>query len=354
MNEKTEIAEVVETKLANEGANAMNEIEFVGHDIGFGDNKVAAGNYSQGIFKLFKFPSAVAPVSQTEYFQDSRVISMGDKTYYVGDDAMRVETSLIQDVVEYKHLEEFQPLFIHYVLRSLGCNDKNYPKYYVLGLSVAHIQNSGYFKQKAENYFKVMGWNTKVIVLPQGAGVKVAHDAYGTSFPKMPDDFVGAASNFLIADLGFNTLDVIHVLNGKLTPTNVRGIPNKGVVVLAARLHAHINRVYGMSYSVKEVKEFLDLGYMKVRGKTIPLTEPIAQFKKDYLALLEQIMEKEFGSIMNKVEYVLLSGGGAYFFKNHVDGDQFYHTPKTHSEYYNAIGYFEHAKKTFLAEPKPV
>ena len=96
-----------------EGALEMGLIEIVGHDIGFGDNKVVAGSFSGGISKLFKFPSAVAPVSQSEHFKDSRVIEMAGTTYYVGEDAMKVDTSLIQDVIEYKHLEMFQPLFIH-------------------------------------------------------------------------------------------------------------------------------------------------------------------------------------------------------------------------------------------------
>ncbi|QPB08556.1 hypothetical protein [Vibrio phage Va2] len=331
-----------------EGIENMNGIDAVGHDIGFGDNKVVAGTISKGITQLFKFPSAVAPVQQTEHFQDSRVISMGDQTYYVGDDAMRVESAMIQDVVEYKHLEAFLPLFLHYVMRRIGCNDKNQPKVYVLGLSVAHIQNSGYFKEAAEKYFKALGWDTKVVVLPQGAGVKVAHDHYGTNFPQQPEQFIGSTSNFLIADMGFNTLDVLHVLNGKVTPTNVRGIPDKGAVVLAARLANHIKKTYGREYSVKEVKEFLDQGHMSIRGTVIQLRDVIEQFKREYLQLLEVIMEKEFGKIMDKVSYVLLAGGGAYFFSQTVEKDQFYHAPKSHSEYYNAIGYFEKGRTDLL------
>lgn len=327
-----------------DGAEKMNAIEILAADIGFGDVKVAGGNYSNGIVKLFKFPSAVAPVVQTEHFKDSRAIQMGDKTYYVGDDAMRVTSDLIQDVVEYSHLEEFLPLFLHYILRCLNCNDSTHPSVLVLGLSVAHIQNSGYFKQKAESYFKAMNWDVKVVVLPQGAGAKVAHDNYGTQFPKPPEDFT-TSQNFLIADLGFNTLDVLHVTGGKITPSNVRGIANKGVVVLAARLHAHIKKLFGLDYTVKEIKGYLDDGFIKIRGKTLPLTDVINQFKKDYLMLLEQIMEAEFGKILNKCDFVLLVGGGAYIFKDHVEDDKFYRIANTHSEYYNAIGYYCHGQK---------
>ncbi|AUR83106.1 hypothetical protein NVP1031O_124 [Vibrio phage 1.031.O._10N.261.46.F8] len=321
-----------------------SKIEYIGIDCGFGAVKVCAGD-KFGINKLYKFPSAIAPVTANEHFNDNRAILMDGKSYYIGEDALGVESDSIYELIEYKHLEAFSSLILHKIFRDLECDPTNQPKHIVLGLSIAHIDQSGHYKSAIQSYLNAIGFGeTKLKILPQGAGVKVAYDTYAETFPNPPQDF-NSSSNFLIADIGFNTLDGLYVMGGKVNPSNVRGIENKGLVVVAAKLNELLSTAYNREYGTKELQKIMDDGFIKIRGKRFDLTEELLNMKRAYLTLVEECLEAEFGKILDKVDYILLSGGGAYYFKDAVASDPFYRATANKSEFYNSIGYYLNACK---------
>lgn len=332
------------TVIENKDTDMQNEkIDYLGIDLGFGDVKVSAGTKFE-IKKLYKFPSAIGAVQLNDHFQDSRVITMGEESFYVGEDALNLESGQIYELIEYAHLEKFTPVILHKVFRDLGFDNDNHPKKLVLGLSVAHIKHSAYYKKRVDEYLNSLGWEVETKILPQGAGIKVTADEYGDSFPHHPQDFT-AANNYLISDIGFNTLDVIYVTNGKVVPNNVRGIEQRGAVVIAARLNEYIKQSYNREYSSKELKDIIDKGFLRIRGTKFDLTEVLTQLKLDYLKMIQDLMEAEFGAIMDKCDYIFLSGGGAYFFQDVVASDQFFRASKQSAEFYNAVGYYLNARK---------
>jgi hypothetical protein len=317
-------------------------IDVLGIDLGFGDVKVTAMSLGQ-ILKLYKFSSAVAAITESEHFKDERAIKMGDISYYIGDLALNQPSAAIIDMTEYEHLEAYLPLFLHKVLTDLGCNPENYPKQLAIGLSVAHISQSGHFKAKADEYFKVLGWNVGVMVIPQGAGIKVACDKYFVDFPSTDNAIRVQGNTYVIADIGMGTLDLLYVADGKVTPNQVRGIEKKGAMVICARLAEHIQKAFNRKISLKEAKRILDSGSYELRGNRYDLSEELTVMKKDYLKMIEQLIEQEFGEVLDKSAFVILAGGGAYFFAKTVESDAFYFAPKDKAEYYNSIGFAERA-----------
>ena len=68
-----------------------------------------------------------------------------------------------------------------------------------------------------------------VYILPQGAGSKITIDNYGVDFPNKQQEFTGL-SNYVGVDIGFNTIDIFLVTNGKTSPYLFKGIENEGVM----------------------------------------------------------------------------------------------------------------------------
>ena len=63
----------------------------------------------------------------------------------------------------------------------------------------------------------------------------------------------------------------------------------------------------------------------------------VSDIKKQYLKDLLHLIETKYGKILDKCNYIFLSGGGSTFFKTTEDG--FIRVPKTKVEFYNSIGF---------------
>lgn len=319
----------------------MNNIEGtemykLGIDIGFGDVKCIVGNDSE-ILSKWKFPSVVAPVEVNEHITDPRAIHYDGNNYYVGNDALKLESEYQMSVDEYRHLEAFTPIILQYVISKL---DKSVPiTSLVVGLSVAHIQYAKNYYLAVEKYLESIGSsNTKILVLPQGSGVKLAYDKYGNSFPVDTTNMT-SNDNYLICDVGFNTVDLLYVMDGRVSPNRIGGVEGMGLVVVAKLLDGKIKESYSnLEFSIKDLKTILDKGYMQVRGVKVDLREDIKVLKTSYLKLIEGLLEDKYGKVLDKVDYLLLSGGGATYFSDIESA--FYRTTGPESCYYNAIGYW--------------
>jgi len=215
-----------------------------------------------------------------------------------------------------------------------GC----FPDVIITGLSKAQIENSGYFKENLQD-FTVNDENIKIdniFVLPQGAGSKLCIDKYGDNFPNEVKDYTGTQT-YVGCDIGFNTLDMFMVSNGVTSAGLFEGIENEGVMKIAKKIAKHIKNDFHRDITLHEAKDIIDSGFYKVRGTKHDMSKIVGEVKKDYLKELLALVEKRYGKILDKCDFVSLSGGGSTMFKN--TGDNFLRTPKTKHEFYNSIGF---------------
>lgn len=316
------------------------DMYYIGMDVGYGDVKVLVGTELE-ILAKYKFPSVVAPVIISDHFVDSRAIKLEDKSYYVGTDALAMESIHQYSIDEYKHLEAFTPVFIQKVINALP--DKNRPiKIIVLGLSVAQIKFSANYHLKVREYLDSIGLaSTEIKILPQGAGVKIAYDKYADTFP-VPSTIMSKSSTYLICEIGFNTIDILYVIDGVVSPNRIKGVENMGLTVLAKMLSNVVKELYpNLQLSIKDLKVVLETGTIRIRGVTVDVRDKIVELKSSYLKMVESMMESEYGRILDRVDFMLIGGGGAHYFKDIVSA--FYRTTGPESEYYNAIGYYTKA-----------
>lgn len=306
----------------------------LGLDIGYGDNKITLGNETGEILKIFKFPSMIGVTKKNEFINDTRIYEFKGHNYYVGENASHLPSENLIEITEYKNLEYYAPLFLYHALKMIEVK----PDIIVTGLSKAQIQNSGYFKEELQE-FVVNGETFKfseIYVLPQGAGSKLTIDKYGTNFPQEQTEFHGN-STYVCCDVGMNTLDVFMVTDGKTSPNLFEGIEKEGVMKIATEVAKKVKELHDRQITLQEAKEILNSGVYKLRNIEHDFKDYVAEIKKQYLKSLLDLIESKYGKILDKCNFIFLSGGGSTFFKSTEDG--FIKVPKAKQEFYNSLGF---------------
>jgi hypothetical protein len=306
----------------------------LGLDIGYGDVKVVSMLEDGSIEKIFKFPSSIGITKKNDHVSDKRIYDFKGHSYYVGEHALHLPSENLIDITEYKNLEYYAPIFLFHALQQLGAK----PDVIVSGLSKAQINNSGHFKEALQS-FAVNEEDfafSNIFILPQGAGSKLTIDKYGNHFPKPQDEFMGATS-FVGCDIGFNTLDMFMVTDGKTSPNLFEGIEREGVMKIATLVARKVKEVHGRQIGLHEAKEVIDTGSYKLRGTKHSFKDYIDEIKDNYLKSLLELIETKYGKILDKCDFISLSGGGSTMFKTTADG--FIRIPESKNEFYNAIGF---------------
>jgi len=309
--------------------------KILGIDIGFGDTKITFGTSEGNIEKQFKFTSTIGITKRNPHVQDSRIYDFKEHSYYVGENALHLPSENLIDITDYKNLEYYAPAFLYHGIKILGVT----PDVIVSGLSKAQIENSGHFKEGLMN-FECSGEKfsfENVFILPQGAGSKLTIDKYGNNFPQEQEEFMGGTT-FVGCDIGFNTLDMFLVTDGKTSPNLFEGIEREGLMKIATHVARKVKEVHGRQITLHEAKEIIDTGIYKLRGQKYQFKEYVDEIKKSYLKDLLALIETKYGKIIDKCDFISLSGGGSTIFKSTDDG--FIRVPKTKQEYYNSIGFY--------------
>jgi len=310
-----------------------------GIDLGFGASKVVFGD-GQNISKIFKFSSTVAELPPTGLVTDKNLIPYNGKYYYVGDLALKRND--IINIVTYDELEKYTPLLLQHAINMLGI----IPNGICCGLSIFHYQIlpiRQIYQQVIRNYLNTNGMgNTKLSLLPQGVGAKLAFQKYYTTFPTPTSEFLEDKSYFVV-DIGFNTIDVCHVINGVVSTGNVKGIKESGLISVARKLQETIKENYKIDLQLKECQDVLYSRSFKRRGTTYDVSQIVKELLDQYKIDIEKILKDNFNDILDKLDFIAFVGGGAYLFNKIAD--DFYKCPQEYCEYMNAIGFLLHLNK---------
>jgi len=312
----------------------------LGIDFGFGSTKTLCGDENGNISNKFKFSSVVSELPSTGLVVDKNLIPYNGKHYYVGEVAL-TRTDII-NIVTYVELEQFTPLLLQHALNMLGTT----PTDICCGLSIVHYKNLPIrqkYQQVIRNYLNTNGLgNTNLSLLPQGVGAKLAFQKYYTTFPIITTEFLERKSYFVV-DIGFNTIDVCHVINGAVSTGNVRGIPESGLISVARKLRDKIKENYKIELQLKDCQTAISSHSFMRRGKIYDVSAFVKELLEQYKIDIEDILKQNFDNVIDKLDFIAFVGGGAYLFNN--TQDDFYKYPLLDREYYNAIGFYLHLNK---------
>ena len=305
-------------------------------DIGYGHTKCVFGTSDGTIIKKFKFQSMIGVTKKNPNLEDTRIFDYKEHSYYVGENATALPSENKIDIKEYKALEYYAPLLLHHALNQID----DTPDIVVAGLSVAQINSSGHFKEAIQKFTidETEYLFDTVYILPQGAGSKLTIDKYGVNFPKEQDEFLGQ-SNYVGCDIGFNTLDMFLVKDGKTSPALFEGIEKEGVMKIATLLAKKVLELHGRTIGLHEAEQILSSGVYKLRGTKHDFRAYNEEIKKEYLKDLLKLIEVKYGKIIDQMDFISVTGGGAALFKADTK-DGFIRIPKNNFEYFNSIGQY--------------
>lgn len=294
-------------------------------DIGYGDTKVCVQD-NNGELKVFKFPSAVAKVkeSQSNFGEDQIPDSyiFNGKRYFVGEKAQ----SNAMSTRGYGFLSNYGPLIAYHAIQKAGL-DVNAPIHLVTGLSIMNWSES-------DNFLEVMQTinvddiviKPTVDLMAQGQGVL--------------NDYEGDISGIVsVVDIGYNTFDFLVFENGEPRKDLCYADPI-GANKIITDLQAIVKRKFDAPLSELAAKDIFVRGTVMNFGNEVDFTDEINDLKEEYSAFIMDELRTKSLETLRQSKAVILSGGGAYFLEGTdvPDNVVFSETPY---EFGNVRGYFK-------------
>jgi actin-like ATPase involved in cell morphogenesis len=323
-NEASEHTESIDQASATETKPAAKAI---GLDIGFGYVKVVSGS------GMKKFPSIFAPeLFVTNKIKTRKVMEYEDKKYVVGDDA-----DDIADVTRLQTVEDiikWAPLFAAYAIKHVPERQR-----ICIGLPVQYVLRNKELVEELKGSlrnFRVNGLTYKFDVIAMAQGIGAYNDYHRKN-----------EAEYVVVDIGYNTLDLVYVRDGK--PDDARMKMNKGINVLIGHVIDYIQNEYGATISAQKAQYILETGTYIRKGQTHKLDKVVEDLATAYTASVinEALQEKWKNELRDDVSKVVIVGGGAnYVRRDNLSEDirDMVFIPNN-PEFANARGFYRRAQK---------
>ena len=320
----------------------------LGLDIGYGYTKYCILD-EKGKIHYDKIVSGVCRVPESSYTEltdkDSYYL-FKDKKYLIGDLSSMLMVPPI-DVMSYDGYKEVSAVITSYMLHI----HRNYNIDEIrLGLTPA-------MWDKKDEYLDYMCTELglpkeRISVKIQGLSGHQCYKRYGIDPSSDENQSQYISDNYVGLDIGHNTLDFYIVIDGKVLDYGIRGYLRKGACNITDNIKKYIQAEYGYELNDVEAKKVLNTGMLKRRRNVIDLKEKVNRFILDYLQSTLDLVETEYGVQLDKVDQILIFGGGGEIiklametspeFKDQIEGlygHGYLQIPNNGSSYYNCIGY---------------
>lgn len=292
-------------------------------DIGYSATKVSYNG------RVAKFPTAVSFYSDvgTQYGNSNTYEFEGEK-YYVGSEAVSEEAFVTTD---YKFLYKFAPVIIYHILGKFNHLPQDRPITVKTGLAVVDWGKKDEFIERITK-FNINGDEVTIqpILIPQGAGV--AADWVSENNDGYPD-------KLHVLDIGYNTINSLHFLNGRPDKSKIKTYPGHGVSSIIKPFTSFLENTYAINFSEQEALAIFTKGTFKYNGEDQEaVAEKIVELKSKFVTKLFQSVLVNDKKLMAMSDVVLIAGGGAYLLQgtSFPPNVQFVSEPY---EYSNVRGY---------------
>jgi len=269
-------------------------------DIGYGHCKVLYDG------KLVKFPTAISYANDSGVaYGELNSYNFEGKDYSVGSDASDEAFS----TTDYKLLYKFSPLIVYHILSKFDELDNKVIKINT-GLSIVDWGNKDEFIERLSK-IEVDG-NTielDVTLIPQGAGCAVdwVENQNDSVYPK----------KLSVIDIGFNTINLIYLENGRPIRQKSKPYPGHGVISIVKTFSTYMENKYAMNFSQQEINDIFLEGEFIYNGE---VQEEVAQRieleKEQFVAKLFNTILVDAKKTFTTSNVVLIGGGGAYMLED--------------------------------------
>lgn len=316
----------------------MTRITF---DIGFGSIKVAT--LTDGILNFSKEQNAVCDLG-TENFdayngKEKDIVAFNGHHYIVGKSALQKNDATIQKISDYETIKLVTPIIATKYLNNFNKDDV---EYICFTLSSAYLSYSKDFHRYLSDMLP--DYKGKIKLVPQGSSCKKAINNVG--FDVDNPSYKDSLKNYLLFDVGFNTLDVACVVNDALLPSDVTGYEHTGAILIAEEVQKQIKTKFDIDLPMSRVKPILEDKSFKIRSDIYDCADIVQKAIELYLDVLKDFLEKNYAEEMNAISNIVMMGGGAEIIRENISiwddyyGKGFVILPKVpgSATFYNSIG----------------
>ena len=275
----------------------------VAFDNGFGQIKLYAG--SQALVA----PSAVAKPGEmmTGMATTAEIYEHNGKKLVVGETALR--SNLHQDYeLSVDWLLAHTPYFLMHILDKakidIGSIDT-----LITGLPIAAFSR----RDEAVAILKSMGIQD-VRIVPQGVGALAAYTHEYASRCR-PDD------EGLVIDVGANTVITVAHNGYQADAMGSNQMDEMGIMAVAKTLQGVFKALTGSEYSVIEAARAIRTHEIKNKGQRIDVSRQVEAALNDHVSTLVGSIATRYKQSINKLDHVILAGGGAYLIRKHLPTD---------------------------------
>ncbi|MFH1674918.1 MAG: ParM/StbA family protein [Pseudomonadota bacterium] len=325
----------------------------IGLDIGFGDVKVIARlNDKKDATDtdpelMFKYPTAIAYTRngiigdlarQEEYDFNSRAFVAGSAALQCHD---LFSTRDIEFLMTYSPLLAYKAMADIARTASIPLADLlSANKRLCLGIPLAYYPRREELKRRLSAY-SVSGDAVRF------DNIEVRAQSQGILFDYMLDEQGRPVDerinqNVLVLDIGFNTVDVLGVIDGRPNREWSGMLENGGICRICEELKTYLQKELSFSLSEQVVKEVLQKGRVSLYGADRDLSTPVRRANEAYSDWLGREVNSRWDDFLKRADKLIIAGGGAYYVNELQDRypREFVFIPDD-PEYSNARGFLK-------------
>ncbi len=272
-------------------------------DLGYGHTKVKYND------KFYKFPTSVAFAVDTGIsYGDGDTVRYKDEEYYVGEDAIILETF---NTTDFAFKTQFDPLIIYHVLKKLGLIEEADQGNIQLTLTLSLTDwkhKDDYLKEVSDFEVNDKTFSFQnIILIPQGAGVYMT---FMSKRKEHPDSAV-------VIDLGYQTINYLLYEHGKPQKAHAKGFSGHGVSTIIKAFSTYLESTFSMPFSDSEAQKIFLNGRFKFSGVERPeVTQKIKELKGQFVKRLFNSVLTSEKKLLSTTDHVVLAGGGCYLLQD--------------------------------------
>jgi len=285
----------------------MNKIAI---DIGYGQTKI---KYKE---KIVKFPTSIGLFTNTGIeYGDTNIYEFEGEKYLVGSENVLNESFSTMD---FNFILKFSPLIIYHILKKFDLAGRPKPFQVNTGLALVDWtqENLKKFKERLSN-FEVNGEkvNIDVKLVPQGVGIYMNYSKNGSKVKEENLDL--SKMNVVVIDIGYNTINLLHINKGKFQRPTSKSYPGHGVSSLIKPFRLFLENKFKTKFTDQEAMGYAIEEKMKWNGiEQKDVIDYIKDEKRKFvLKLFKSVLQDEL-PLLGRSDMVLISGGGAYLLQN--------------------------------------
>ncbi len=262
--------------------------KIVAVDVGFGFVK-AMDSEGHSMKFISEFALYDRSVKAMQGIKD--MVELDGSKYIVGNEIAKRELDG-ERINTMDRLIYYSPLFVEAVSDKMPVNGC-----LAVGLPLTEIKRAGELKRRLKDFYP----NTEIVVCAQGLGVF----------------FDTQISDVIVLDIGYNTLDIYVAADGKVIPDECISIEGKGMIYVVNNIWMHIIENHKMDdVTVGQVEEAIrGNNRIKKHGKPIDIQKDIDNRLESWQRmLLSTIKNGKWARRLDKVEKIVIAGGGAHYF----------------------------------------